>query len=196
VFGNRKNLSGERGNKLRPVDEELATFDESLARLESIVRENGRAMHGPRRKLGRKGIAVIVAMVAIAGIVAAAAYQSAKISGTVTPTGGLTLTGSFGTGYTIGSPKVTTWTIHNDAGSSISYYVEVNVTRSGGALASDLDLNFGGSNIVPVCAGSPAVCTYTSTTSPLASGATTTRDTSLTFKFGAVFTLTEQALGN
>ena len=164
---------------------------------EEVENGNGIVRREKSRKSKKLKWLAILSILAICGAVAGAAlYQSQKISGTITPTGGLTLTGSFGTGYVIGSPKVTTWTIVNNAGGSVNYYIEVNVTKSGGGAASDLDLNFGTSTIVPVCAGSPTVCTYTSPTAALASGATTTKDTSITFRVGAIFTVTEQALGN
>src|SRR2546426_5332843 len=116
----------------------------------------------------------ILSILAICGAVAGAAlYQSQKISGTITPTGGLTLTGSFGTGYVIGSPKVTTWTIVNNAGGSVNYYIEVNVTKSGGGAGSALDLNFGGAQHFTRWVWAPTGWPHTNPTGSPASWPTT-----------------------
>ena len=168
------------GNELRAWDREFSTLGERR-----------------RLKLGRKRWTVLGVLLLAAGLVAAVAlYASPKITTTITPSGGLTLAGTFTGPFAVGTPKVNTFTIGNQASSSVTAYLELNITKSGGGAAGDVTVNFGSATIVPVCAGSPIVCTYTSSTTVIAPSGTVLRDVSMQFNIVATFTVALQALGN
>src|SRR3990170_289576 len=65
----------------------------------------GQVGKGVGKRATRRTLVAVLVAILIAGTVAAALYVSSKVTQDITPSGGLSLSGSFGTGYIIGTPK-------------------------------------------------------------------------------------------
>ena len=150
----------ERNN---PAPVGLEKFDEGLAKLDAMVSETGRAIRrSTSRGRSMKILAAVFGIVLIAGIAAATfLYFSNKITGTATPSGGLSIAGAFATNYPIGTSVSNDWTVTNQAGVGILFSMQLNATATGIACTDVVVVMPGGT---PTCAVTGTTASYTSAT--------------------------------
>jgi len=122
-------MSRRKGTQADPVGQ----FDKGLAELDALVASNRRAIrHSMAKRRSMKLVAAVFGIVLIAGIAAATfLYFSNKITGTATPSGGLSIAGAFATNYPIGTSVSNDWTVTNQAGVGILFSMQFNATATG-----------------------------------------------------------------
>ena len=183
----------ERNN---PAPVGLEKFDEGLAKLDAMVSETGRAIRrSTSRGRSMKILAAVFGIVLVAGIAAATfLYFSNKISGTATPSGGLSLAGAFATNYPIGTSVSTDWTVTNSAGVGILFSMQFNATATGIACTDVVIVMPGGA---PTCVLTGSTASYTSATiATIPAGGNQIASVALKFVKSGSYALTMQALGN
>ncbi len=124
-----RGMSRRKGTQADPVGQ----FDKGLAELDALVASNRRAIrHSMAKRRSMKLVAAVFGIVLIAGIAAATfLYFSNKITGTATPSGGLSIAGAFATNYPIGTSVSNDWTVTNQAGVGILFSMQFNATATG-----------------------------------------------------------------
>lgn len=176
----------------------LAPWTPKAKVAEAAKRHNAERPISPAKRahrIGRRGAAAILSLVLIAGLAAAAyLYFSNKITGTVTPSGGLTLTGAFATSYPIGTPVSTDWDVINNAGSGILFSMEFNATAPGISCAN-IVVNMPSGAATGTLNGN--TCTYDSAPiATIAPGGNQIATVSLKFLTATSYQVSMQTLGN
>src|SRR5207244_345005 len=161
-----------------------------------MVSETGRAIRrSTSRRRSMKLVAAVFGIVLIAGIAAATfLYFSNKISGTATPSGGLSIAGAFATNYPIGTSVSNDWTVTNQAGVGILFSMQFNATAAGIACTDIVVVMPGGA---PTCVLTGTTASYTSATiATIPPGGNQVATVTLKFNKSGSYALTIQALGN
>ncbi len=147
------------------------------------------------RRVSRRALAAILSLVIVAGLAAAAyLYESNRLNGVITTTGGLSVSGAFAPSYAIGVTQRSPFIVTSAVANTVTAVLEVNFTAPGISAASLSLVEVGNSALVPTCAADK--CTFLTGPFPIAASGSATVNFDTTFLIGGAYTWTLRALAN